>query len=112
MAMSHRAMSASLIGLPRLVLCASAIPAASDKVKAAGRTTLRIDMFDLPFAVDAPAGDAVVMLIGEAKRIGHGLGSLAAQGDELGAQRLHIARLVPGAALQHHGCPSQRHGMW
>src|SRR6516164_3007317 len=73
---------------------------------------LRIDMLDLPFAVDAPAGDAVVMLVGERQRSWQRLGGLATRGDELRAQGLRVAGLVPCSALQDRGLavPAPRHG--
>src|SRR5580704_2612472 len=79
---------------------------------AMARSGLRIDMFDLPFAVDAPAGDAVVVLVGERERSRQRLGGLAACGDELGAQGLRVAGLVPGPALQDRrlAIPAPRHG--
>src|SRR6516165_12817571 len=97
-AMSHCLMSASEIGLPSfgLGLCARAVPTVSATAQAS--SGLRIDMLDLPFAVDAPAGEAVVVLVGESERRRQRLPRLAARGDELGAQRLHVAGLVPGAA--------------
>src|SRR5215471_18102508 len=64
-AMSHCRMSASESGRPRLGDSASAMsapPASASRRTASG---LRIDMLDLPFAVDAPAGDAVVVLVRE-----------------------------------------------
>src|SRR5882672_902030 len=86
MLMSQAVMSASEIRAPSPGVCASG---------------LSVDMFDLPFAVDRPTREAVVVLVGEAERIRRFPG-LAALGDELGAQRLHAAGLVPGAALQYH----------
>src|SRR5262249_784893 len=62
---------------------------------------LCVDMFYLPLAVDRPAGEAVVVLVGEGERIRRFLG-LAALRDELGAQRLRVSAFVPGAALQDH----------
>ncbi len=51
------------------------------------------------------------MLVREAERVLHRLLGLAALRDELGAQRLRVAGLVPGAALQHRGAavPAPRH---
>src|SRR5262245_18579194 len=109
-ATSQAATSASVIGLPSFGDCASAAPAPTAATSSAGSRTLRVDMLDLPARVDAPAGEAVVMLVWEAERIGRLLG-LAARGDELGAQRLHVARFVPSAALDHHrlAVPAPRH---
>src|SRR5262245_38265414 len=107
-AMSQAAMSASAIGLPRPGLSASATLAASEtlaprrRASPAGSSRLCVDMLDLPLAVDAPAGEAVVVLVGEAERVGHRLLGLATHGDELGAGWLHAAGFIPGTALQHH----------
>src|SRR5690242_4342656 len=113
--------SASEIFLPRLGEvegdCASATPAPpTSATRRSARTflvahvlvgepaatspehALRVDMLDLPFAVDAPAGDAVVMLVGEGERRRHRLPGLPALRHEVGAQRLRVAGLVPGAA--------------
>src|SRR5689334_2393658 len=103
MLMSHGARSAGLMGRPRPGVSATAGTAASAKgsakASAAERNaSLRVDMLDLPFGVDAPAGEAVVVLVREAERAFHRLLGLAALRDELGAQRLHVAGLVPGAA--------------
>src|SRR5262249_5871991 len=81
---------------PRLGDSASATPAPSMTRRAA--SVLRVDMLDLPFAVDAPGGDAVVVLVGEDERGGDRILGLPALRDELGAQRLRGAGLVPGAA--------------
>src|SRR5262245_56540966 len=98
----HGLMSASVMFLPRPGVSASAAPAPNVVASARERRKLRVDMFDLPFVVDGPAGDAVVVLIGESQRIGHRPFGLAAGRNESGAGRLHIAGLVPGAALQDH----------
>src|SRR5260370_4401871 len=93
-------MSASVIGLPSPGVSATAVPAPKASTKASAKTGLCIDMFDLPVAPDAPAGNAVVVLVGERQRACHRLVCLTACGHELGAGWLHIAGLVPGAALQ------------
>src|SRR5262245_7551714 len=98
-------MSASDSGLPGLgdgtpAFCASAAPVPIASAAARANSGLRIDMFDLPFAVDAPTGDAVVVLVREQQRACERLLGLAPCGYEFGAQRLHIAGFVPGAALQ------------
>src|SRR5262252_9355724 len=99
MLMSHAAISASEIFAPRPGDCADAAPQASASARTA--RGLCVDMFHLPLAVDRPAREAVVVLVGEGERIRRFLG-LAALGDELGAQRLHVSAFVPRAALQDH----------
>src|SRR5436309_13673088 len=106
--MFQAVMSASVIDWPRPSVSAKAVPAPKTSTKAEARTGLCIDMFDLPIARDAPARSAVVVLVGERQRACHRLLGLAARGHELGASWLHVAGLVPGAALQWR---SQRHGM-
>src|SRR5262245_43642061 len=102
MAISHALMSASEIGLPSPGVSAIAAGALQASAITSRSESLRVDMFDLPLAVDAPAGGAVVVLVREGERATQrGLG-LAAGGHELGTGRLHVAALVPGAALQDH----------
>src|SRR5215467_4839351 len=104
-------MSASEMVLPRPGVSANAVdPNASESARE--MTTLRVDMLDLPFAVDAPGRDAVVVLIGESERVGHRTLRLTAGGDEFGAGRLRVAALVPGAADEDHGLavPAPWHG--
>src|SRR5207302_9159492 len=112
-AMSQAAMSASVIGLPSRGVSPPAAAVAATKASATARARgdLRVHMLDLSLAVDAPAGDAVVVLVGERERTGHRLLGLAPHGDELGAGRLHAAGFVPGAALQHRrlAVPVPRH---
>src|SRR5216117_1353340 len=81
-ATSQAAMSASVIGLPSLGASACAATAPKATASAAARADLCVDMLDLPFAVDAPARDAVVVLVGESNRAWRPLG-LAAPRDEL-----------------------------
>src|SRR5262245_20292902 len=76
--------SASAIGRPRPGVWAAAVSspnahakASSESHKAKRRSC--IDMLDLPFAVDAPAGDAVVVLIGKRQRRRDRLLGLAAR---------------------------------
>src|SRR5580698_6411491 len=97
--MSQAVISASEIGLPRCgASAANAVAEARASVtRRAVPRGLNIDMLDLPGAVDRPSGEAVVMLVGKAEHVGHFLG-LAAHGDEVGAQRLHGAGIVPGPA--------------
>src|SRR2546428_3109353 len=57
-------------------------------------------MLHLPFGVNRPAGETVVVLVREAEDPRDLLG-FSALGDELRAGRLHVAGFVPGAALQY-----------
>src|SRR5213594_2702782 len=57
-------------------------------------------MFHLPFGVNRPARETVVMLVREAEDPRDLLG-FSALGDELRAGRLHVAGFVPRAALQY-----------
>src|SRR5258706_14264735 len=95
MLMSHGLMSASVTGWPRFGPCASAGEAAST----ASARNLRVDMAHLAFRVDRPARDGIAMLIGKTRHR-EGRRGLASRGDELGARRLRVAGLIPGAALQ------------
>src|ERR1700737_4770607 len=64
MLISHAAISAASIGLPRLGASAEATPAAGQQVsQTAVISPLRVNMLDLPRAVDPPAGDRVEMLV-------------------------------------------------
>src|SRR5262249_49991052 len=103
--MFQAAISASLIGLPRPGVSATAGPAPNPKVSERANSEIRVNMFDASRAINAPAGDAVVVLVGESQRVRHRLVGLAARGNELGTQRLHRAGFVPGATLQHHRLP-------
>src|SRR5580700_10511134 len=110
--MSQALMSASLTGLPRCGL--SAANAAEAKASVTRRATARgldVDMLDLPGILNSPRREAVVVLVGKAEHVGHFLG-LAAHRDEIGAQRLHGAGIVPGAAGQSRrlAVPAPRHG--
>src|SRR5712691_4403620 len=102
MAISHALMSASEIGFPSPGVSAAAAPEPNVSATPSANSGLSVDMFDLPGVADAPAGDAVVVLVGESQRVGRRRG-LAPRGDELGPGRLEVAGLVPGAALQDHG---------
>src|SRR5262245_46625877 len=91
MLMSQAAISAGAISCPNLGTCANAQGAKSMTMPAARRSS--IDIVDLPFLVDAPACDGVVVVD-------------AAQptfGGELSAGRLHHPGVVSGAALQDGG---------
>src|SRR5260370_27668910 len=109
-------MSASDSGLPRFgdgtpAFCATAALAPSASAAARANSGLRVDMFDLPFAVDAPTGDAVIVLVREQQRARERLLGLAPRRHEFGAQRLHVAGFVPRAALHNSllALPSPRH---
>src|SRR5256885_1598647 len=99
MLMSHAAISAGSRGIPRFGPAEKAALEARPSARAMAES-LCVDMFHLPFAVDRPAGEAVVVLVREPQHVRDLLG-LAALGHELGAGRLHVAGLVPGAALQY-----------
>src|ERR1700730_18045936 len=58
-AMAHCLMSAWVSGFPRPGDCARAPPAQQASTRAAATIKLRVDMLDLPFAVDGPACGAV-----------------------------------------------------
>src|SRR4051812_2776373 len=109
--MSQALMSASESDLPKPVLSASAGPASES---ASTRTSERlcVDMLDLPFAVDGPCGEAVVMLVGKLQRIRHRLSGLTASLYKFGTQRLGVSGLVPSATLQDRRLtiPAPRHG--
>src|SRR5580704_11712507 len=102
MLMSQSASSASLTGLPRPGGSAAGAEPAMPSTSASERAScLPVDMLELPFAVDRPAGDDVHVAHRERGHRNVDLG-LAALGEHLAAGRLHISGLVPGAALQHH----------
>src|SRR5580765_6536980 len=98
MLMSQGAISASVIGLPRLGPSAANAPALTTR-QAAAKTTSRIDMADFPLVIDGPAGDRVEMLAREGKHRGRCRG-LSANFDEVGARWLCGAGFVPRPALQ------------
>src|SRR6266436_9073496 len=111
MLISQAPMSAGSMGLPRLGPSAAAAPAARVSAsQMAEITPLRVDMLDLPCAVDRPAGDGVEVLVKNCRDWRDRL-QLAALGDKLGAGRLHVTGLVPCAALQDCGTaiPAPRH---
>src|SRR5258706_137200 len=70
-------------------------PSASTTAKPA---RLRVNMFDLPLAVDCPTRDAVEMLVGKCGTRRDRF-QLAAMGHEFGTGRLCVAAFVPRAAL-------------
>src|SRR5438034_11125353 len=111
MLISHAAMAAASIGLPRLGPSAEAAPAARQRVSpTAVSSQLCINMLDLPRGGDPPAGDGVKM-VGQRRRDRWDRLQLPALGDKLRTGRLHVAGLVPGAALQDSGAavPAPRH---
>src|SRR6266481_4302816 len=100
MLMSHPAMAAASNGLPRLGPSAEAAAAGRQKAsQTAVISPLRVNMLDLSRAVDPPAGDRVEMLVQHHRDRRDRL-QLTALGDKLGAGGLHVAGLIPGAALQ------------
>src|SRR3954465_4629723 len=109
MLMSHGAISASVIGLPSFGPCAETAATLSS-TPVATRKALRVDMANASLLVDGPARDRVEVLARE-RADRRRLGSLPAPRDELGAGRLHVSALVPGAALQHGrpAIPTPRH---
>src|SRR5580700_3591306 len=100
MSMSHGARSAGLIGLPRFAPAPNTTPGAGvSETSADTRTALCIRMCDLPFLVDRPARDPVVMMVLKRQQRRYRR-QLAARCDELRPRRLRVAVLVPSAALQ------------
>src|SRR5450432_3118518 len=111
MLISHSARSDWVIGLPSLGLCATAtLVASTSAATPAANVNLRIDMLDLALGIDTPTGDGVEVMArktADPRR----LCGLAPPRHELFAGRLHVAALVPGAALQDRrsAVPSPRH---
>src|SRR5712691_5209359 len=103
MLMSQSARSASVTSLPSPgVSAAIATPAVSTNAnETKSAKLLRIHMLGLPFVVDGPTRDDIHVPHREGGHRDVDLG-LAALGEHLGAGRLHVAGLVPGAALQDH----------
>src|ERR1700693_3214629 len=99
--MSHSVRSASLTGFPSPGASAAIAMPAHNASGAARANRLPVDMLDLPFAIDGPARDDVHVSHRECGHRNVHLG-LAAFGEHLAAGRLHIAGLVPGAALYNH----------
>src|SRR5207302_1474743 len=109
---SHGAKSAAEIGVPRLGLSA---PAAGVNSSAAITVVVTIDclginMAHLAHAVDAPARDGIEVMTGEIGPLARRFG-FTAQSDEFSARRLHVARFIPGAALENRrgAIPVPRH---
>src|SRR5262252_10644142 len=101
MLISHAAMSAASIGLPRLgpSPAVAAPPAKESASQTAGMIPLRVGMLGPPGAVDRPAGDRIEVLVRK-RRDRRNCLQLAAFGDKFGAGWLDIAGLVPGTTLQ------------
>src|SRR5262249_40253924 len=98
-AMSHGLTSASEMGFPSPGVWGNAALETRASARRAADGGLGVYMLDLPIAADAPARDAVVVLVGKRQWAFHGRLRLAAHGHELGARRLRVAAFVPGAAL-------------
>src|SRR5207244_13022607 len=98
MLMSQAAISAASMGLPRLGPAARQ-PKLTAKIDSAA-VNLCVDMAYRPGAADRPAGHAVVVLAREGGDR-RDFRALPPQRDDLGARGLHVARLVPGPALQY-----------
>src|SRR3954471_23853510 len=101
---SHAARSAWFKAVPRFGPAANAGAASKTKRR------LGIDMAHASVRIDGPARDAVVVLAWEAERRRYAR-RLAALRDDLGARRLHVALVVPSAALQYRraAIPLPRH---
>src|ERR1700719_3666497 len=100
---SQSARSDSLTGLPSPGRSAATAGAAQSSASMRGMTTVKrlsVDMLALPVVVGGPARDDVHVPHREGGHRNVDL-RLAALGEHLGAGRLHVARLVPRAALQH-----------
>src|SRR5215470_8335629 len=108
--MSQSASSASLIGLPRPGLSAAIAVFAANATATTNARLLPVDMLRLPLVVDGPGCNDVHVSHREGGHRDIDLG-LATFGEQLGAGRLHIAGLVPSAALQHDrlAVPTPRH---
>src|SRR5439155_4777917 len=102
--MSHAARSAWVSGVPRFGPAANAGLVSKTKIR------LRVNMAHASVGIDRPARDAVVVLAREHRHRRYAR-RLAALRDDLGARRLHVALVVPGAALQDRGAavPLPRH---
>src|SRR4026208_713623 len=110
-AISQAAISASGIALPRFGGSAAAATGPNVRTSKAASNVLRVNMLDLPGAADAPAREAVVVLIGEPQRVCDRFLGLAPRRPEVLPQWLRVAGPTPGTALQHGGlaAPAPRH---
>ena len=105
MLMSHAAISAPLIGSPRLVASAKATPAVRpSKRQATGIEPLRVDMLDFPGAVDSPAGDGVEVLVRKRHNRRHRL-QLPACRDKFGRGSAARCRPRPRSGFAELPCP-------
>src|SRR5437899_12073970 len=98
--MSQALMSASEIGFPSRGVWASAAAEPKTTARTKARTSLSVDMFDLPIAADPPARDAVVVLVGEREKIRNRILGLAPHGHDIVASRSRVASFVPSSSLQ------------
>src|SRR3989442_15152132 len=111
MLMSQAAISAGPIAFPRFGPSAKAgLQTRASTSTTAKLSRSRVDMRDLPLAVDRPARDAVVVLARKG-RGGRDRSRLAAVGHDLSPGRLDVAGLVPRARLQDRrtAIPAPRH---
>src|ERR1044071_2773177 len=103
MLMSHAAISAVVMGLPRFGVCAkTALEVKTSVMPAIYFPSLCVDMFHLSTPFDRPTRDGVVVLVGESGNCRDSR-RLAAHGDKLGASRLHVSGFIPRPALQDGG---------
>src|SRR5882724_5757002 len=93
------ARSAGVIGVPRLGP-ESAPEAHAGPVARTSAASLDVNMAHAPVRVDRPARRAVVVLADE-RGWRHDARALSAMRDDLGARRLRLAGVVPGARQQH-----------
>src|SRR5256886_1867183 len=101
--MSQSERSAALIGFPSFGACANnALARRTSGTTMSNAGNLRVDIPDLPAALDGPALDGVVVLTCECSN-SRDFRRLAAGGYKFGSGRLHVPGLVPRAALQKRG---------
>src|SRR3989454_2358999 len=101
MLISQPAISAAEIGVPRFGAWAkAALEPRASAMSTAALPRLRVHMFHLAIALDAPARGAVVVLARKGRHVRNRRPGLATVRDDLRAGRLHIAGLIPRAALQ------------
>src|SRR5580692_11453591 len=108
MLMSQAAMSASVSGLPRpgpsedAALAAKQSASPRTPTPRLGEILLGVNMLEFPGAVDAPAGNGIKVVV-QHRPDRRSCLQFAALRDEFGSGRLHVAGIVPGAALQGRG---------